>query len=231
MNLSGLYDQHEKHFVALDCIIFGFDQKDLNILLIKRGFEPEKGKWSLMGGFLRADESLDQAAARILEELTGLTGVYMEQLYAYGAVGRDPVARTVSVAYYALIKTEHYDRRLGDSHNAQWFPVSAVPPLILDHEQMVQRALDQLQEKSRTQPVGFELLPEKFTMPQLKSLYEAINDREYDSRNFSKKIATMEWIVKLDEKDKSTSRKGAYYFRFDKDRYRKLLAEGVDFQF
>jgi ADP-ribose pyrophosphatase YjhB (NUDIX family) len=217
--------------VALDCIIFGFNQKDLNILLIKRGFEPEKGKWSLMGGFLRADESLNQAAERILEELTGLTGVYMEQLYAYGAVGRDPVTRTISVAYYALIKTDHYDPSLGGSYHAQWFPVSAVPPLILDHEQMVQRALNQLQEKSRTQPVGFELLPEKFTMPQLKNLYEAINDREYDPRNFSKKIATMEWIVKLDEKDKATSRKGAYYFRFDKDRYRKLLSEGVDFQF
>jgi ADP-ribose pyrophosphatase YjhB (NUDIX family) len=230
MKLSGFYDHHEKHFVALDCIIFGFDQKDLNILLIKRGFEPEKGKWSLMGGFLRADESLDQGAERILEELTGLTGVYMEQLYAYGTVGRDPVARTISVAYYALIKTDNHDRRLADSHNARWFPVSAVPPLILDHEQMVQRALNQLQEKSRTQPVGFELLPEKFTMPQLKNLYEAINEREYDPRNFSKKIATMEWIVKLDEKDKSTSRKGAFYFRFDKDRYRKMMSEGIDFQ-
>jgi ADP-ribose pyrophosphatase YjhB (NUDIX family) len=230
MTLSGLYDAHEKHFVALDCIIFGFDQTNLNILLIKRGFEPEKGKWSLMGGFLRATESLDQGAQRILEELTGLTGVYMEQLYAYGAISRDPVARTISVAYYALIKTDNYDKPLADSHNAQWFPVSAVPPLILDHQEMVQRALNQLQEKSRTQPVGFELLPEKFTMPQLKNLYEAINDREYDPRNFSKKIATMAWIVKLDEKDKSTSRKGAFYFRFDKDRYRKLVSEGVDFQ-
>lgn len=230
MDSSGHYDQYSKHFVALDCIIFGFDQKDLQILLIKRGFEPEKGKWSLMGGFLEAHESVDEGAQRILLDLTGLTGVYMEQLYAYGEVQRDPVARTISIAYYALIKTDNYDKEQADSHNAQWFPISQMPSLIFDHERMVKKALARLRRRTRNQPIGFELLPERFTVPQLRNLYEAINDRTYDPRNFSKKISSMEWLVKLDEKDKASSRKGAYYYRFDKDCYQQLLSEGVSFE-
>jgi ADP-ribose pyrophosphatase YjhB (NUDIX family) len=230
MEIKGLYEHHVKHFVALDCIIFGFDHQELQILLIKRGFEPEKGKWSLMGGFLKAEESVDEGAERILKELTGLAGVYMEQLYTYGEVNRDPVARTISIAYYALIKTERYNKEIADKYNARWFTLSEMPTLIFDHQKMVDTALASLRIKSRTQPIGFELLPEKFTIPQLRSLYEAINDRTFDSRNFSKKIASMEWLVKLNEKNKSFSRKGAYYYHFDKECYNRLLSEGINFQ-
>jgi 8-oxo-dGTP diphosphatase len=229
MELTGLYDHHDKHLVALDCIIFGFDEKELKILLIKRGFEPQKGKWSLMGGFLKLEESIEKGAQRILRELTGLTEVYMEQLFAYGDVERDPVARTISIAYYALIQTDKYNKEIADEHNAQWFTISQMPSLIFDHNEMVRKALARLRRKTRTQPIGFELLPEKFTLPQLRSLYEAINDRSFDPRNFSKKIGSLEWLEKLDEKDKSSSRKGAYLYRFDKEKYQQLLSEGFPF--
>jgi len=229
MKLTGLYDHHDKHLVALDCIIFGFDEKELKILLIKRGFEPQKGKWSLMGGFLKSEESVEKGAQRILQELTGLTEVYMEQLFAYGDVERDPVARTISIAYYALIQTDKYIKEIADEHNAQWFTISQMPSLIFDHNEMVRKALARLRRKTRTQPIGFELLPEKFTLPQLRSLYEAINDRSFDPRNFSKKIGSLEWLEKLDEKDKSSSRKGAYLYRFDKEKYQQLLSEGFPF--
>jgi 8-oxo-dGTP diphosphatase len=229
MKLTGLYDHHDKHLVALDCIIFGFDEKELKILLIKRGFEPQQGKWSLMGGFLKSEESVEKGAQRILRELTGLTEVYMEQLFAYGDVERDPVARTISIAYYALIQTDKYNKEIADEHNAQWFTISQMPSLIFDHNEMVRKALARLRRKTRTQPIGFELLPEKFTLPQLRSLYEAINDRSFDPRNFSKKIGSLEWLEKLDEKDKSSSRKGAYLYRFDKEKYQQLLSEGFPF--
>jgi ADP-ribose pyrophosphatase YjhB (NUDIX family) len=227
---TGLYDQYNTHLVALDCIIFGFDQKELKILLIKRGFEPERGKWSLMGGFLKSLESVNEAARRILLELTGLQDVYMEQLYAYGDVQRDPVARTISIAYYALIRTDKYNREIAEEYQAQWFPVSQMPPLIFDHSIMVERALARLRRKTHTQPIGFELLPEKFTIPQLRSLYEAINDKMYDPRNFSKKVGSMEWLIRLDEKDKTTSRKGAYYYHFDREKYQQMLSEGSNFE-
>ncbi len=199
------------------------------MLMIKRGFEPEKDNWSLMGGFLKQDESLDDAAERILEELTGLTGVYMEQLFAYGDVNRDPIARTISVSYYALIKVDSYNKELAKLHGAKWFTVTQHPSLIFDHEDMVEKALGRLRRRTRTEPIGFELLPEKFTIPQLRSLYEAINQTEYDPRNFSKKLHSMKLLTKLDEKDKSTSRKGAYLYKFDKNRYEELKASGFNF--
>lgn len=228
--MQNFYVNHVRHYVATDCIIFGFDQKELKILLIKRGFEPERGNWSLMGGFVGTQESLDEAASRILYKLTGLHDVYMEQLYTYGEVDRDPVARTISVAYYALIRTDSYEKALAEKYNAQWFAISKKPDLIFDHEEMVRKALARLRRKTRIQPIGFELLPEKFTMPQLRHLYEAINNTKYDRRNFSKKIRSMKWIVKQNEKDKSTSKKGAYYYRFDNELYREMLADGFSFQ-
>lgn len=224
-----LYEPYPKHLVALDCIIFGFDQRGLQLLLVKRNFEPERGKWSLMGGFLNEAESVDEGAERILHALTGLTGVYMEQVYVYGDTHRDPVARTLSIAYFALIRTDQYDKELADQHNASWFPIAERPDLIFDHDKMVERALNRLRRRARTQPIGFELLPEKFTIPQLLQLYEAIYDHPLDQRNFSKKITSMEWLVKLAEKDKSSSRKGAFYYQFDHDRYEQLVAEGSTF--
>ena len=227
--MQDLYHNHGKFHLALDCIIFGFDENELKLLLIKRGFEPEIGKWSLMGGFLRAEESLDQAAARVLENLTGLTNVYMEQTHTYGAPERDPVSRTLSVAYYALIRTDLYDQQLAANYGAQWFPINQIPALIFDHNQMVRDALEVLKFKSKAFPIGFELLPERFSIPQIRKLYEAINRYPLDHRNFSKKIKAMPWLKKLSLKDKSNSKKGAYLYEFDPVIYRRLQAEGVTF--
>ncbi|NJO01553.1 MAG: NUDIX hydrolase [Bacteroidia bacterium] len=214
----------------MDNIIFGFDEKELKILLIKRGFEPEKGKWSLMGGFLKGDESIDEAAIRVLNELTGLKDVFVEQLHTYGAIRRDPVARTVSIAYYALIRVNDYDPNLGEKYGARWFSIYDYPSLIFDHQEMVTDALARLRVKTRTQPIGFELLPEKFTIPQLRHLYEAIHNQGYDPRNFSRKLIGMKWLIKLDEKDKENSKKGAYFYKFDPNRYKSLLSEGFIFE-
>ena len=227
--MQDLYSNHGKFHVALDCIIFGFDENELKLLLIKRGFEPEIGKWSLMGGFLQADESLDQAVARVLENLTGLTEVYMEQTRTYGLPDRDPVSRTLSVAYYALIRTDLYDQQLAANYGAKWFPITEMPALIFDHNQMVMDALEILKFKSKNYPIGFELLPERFSIPQIRKLYEAINQQMLDHRNFSKKVKAMPWLKKLTLKDKSNSKKGAYLYEFDPVVYRRLLGEGVIF--
>lgn len=227
--MSESYQQHDRHYLAVDNIIFGYDQKVLKILLIKRKFEPELGNWSLMGGFVQTGESLDRAAARVVKELTGLEGVFMEQVKTYGAVDRDSEARTVSVSYYTLIQADLYDAELGKRKGAAWFPADNFPDLIFDHRDMVAHALDALRHKTRIQPIGFELLPEKFTLPQLRSLYEAIHHKELDPGNFSKKMKKMRLLIQLEEKDKSESRKGAFYFRFDYERYESLLAQGFHF--
>lgn len=227
--MHDLYSKHDKLHVALDCIIFGFDENELKLLLIKRGFEPEIGKWSLMGGFLKENESLNQAAARVLENLTGLTELYMEQTHTYGHPDRDPVSRTLSVAYYALIRTDLYDQQLAANFGAEWFPVNQIPALIFDHNKMVYDALEMLKFKSKTQPIGFELLPERFSIPQIRKLYEAINQQALDHRNFSKKIKAMPWLTKLQLKDKSSSKKGAYLYEFNPVIYNHLKASGANF--
>jgi hypothetical protein len=185
--------------------------------------------WSLMGGFLKKNEDLDEAAIRVLNQLTGLHDVYMEQLYAYGDVGRDPGERVVSVAYYALIKIEDYDKSLVREHDAHWCPMDAIPDLVFDHRVMVEKALRRLRRRARIQPIGFELLPEKFSLPQLQGLYEAIYQKELDKRNFRKKILGMELLDKLEEKDKSSSKKGAFLYCFNSDKYQELLAKGFYF--
>lgn len=225
------YDQHDKIFVALDCIIFGFDRSGLKLLLIKRDFEPEKGNWSLMGGFLEKDESLDEAAVRILHDLTGLENVYLEQLYGFGGVGRDPVERTISIAYYALINIREHDKELVEKYSARWFPIDGLPDLIFDHEEMVEAAKARLQYKASHQPVGFELLPEKFTLPELQILYEAIYETTLDKRNFRRRILSMDVLVKTDEKQKKYSKKGAYLYRFDEDKYHSKVDNGDSLTF
>ncbi len=223
------YPEIYKHFVAVDCIIFGFDNSKLKILLVKRGFEPEKGSWSLVGGMVRPDESLDAAAGRVLSELTGLQQVYMEQCRTYGEVDRDSAARTISISYYALIRVEDYWENLDTEYDAHWFPLNEIPLLIFDHATMVNDALALLKRKTRNQPIGFELLPEKFTIPQLRSLYEAINQIDLDPGNFSNKVKAMNLLIRLDEKDKSSSKKGAFYYRFDRKRYHELTNNGFNF--
>lgn len=213
------YSTADKVLLAVDCIIFGFDNEGLKILLIKRDFEPEKGKWSLIGGFLKKEEVLDSAAIRILESYTGLQDIYMEQLHAYSDIDRDPVERTISVAYYALINIENHDAEMIENYQAQWFNVADAPKLIFDHDSMVRHAIRRLRYRTSTKPVGFELLPEKFTMRQLLELYEAILDKELDKRNFISKINSLDILVKLDEKDMQSSRKGSYLYTFDKEKY------------
>jgi ADP-ribose pyrophosphatase YjhB (NUDIX family) len=226
------YSEHEKFHVAVDSIIFGFDEegRELKVLLLKRNFQPAKGEWSLMGGFLKANEGIDEAAKRILNQLTGLSDVYMEQLYAFGEIDRDPGARIISVAYFALIKINASDLELVKNHGATWVPISSMPQLIFDHTAMVTRALKKLQVRARTQPIGFELLPDKFTIPQLQGLYEAIYNKTLDKRNFRRKLLSMDLLEKLEEKEKETSRKGAWYYRFDPGKYEDLLRRGFNFE-
>ena len=196
---------------------------------MKRDFQPEKGKWSLMGGFVNEDESLDEAAQRIVEKLTGLKKVYMEQLYAFGDLNRDLGGRIISVAYFSLIKINEHDSDLVKQHGASWIPLTALPHLIFDHEEMVQKALRKLRIRARTRPIGFELLPEKFTIPQIQRLYEAIYQIPFDKRNFRRKLQGMELLTKLDEKEKETSRKGAFYYRFNQRKYEELIEKGFNF--
>ncbi len=215
--------------MALDCIIFGFDGDKLNLLIHKRRFEPALGEWSLFGGFLQEGEDLDEAAARILNELTGLEGIYMEQLHTYGEVGRDPAGRVISVAYYALIPADRYSEEYSARYGATWVDLEKLPSLIMDHDRMVEKGLRRLRRRAATQPIGFELLPVKFTIPQLQALYEAIYRSKLDKRNFRKKILHMGVLVKLEEKDMSGSRKGAFLYRFDKRKYKKLTNAGEGF--
>lgn len=228
MNISR-YKSHEKVLVAVDCMIFGFDGRQLKALLIKRGFEPEKGKWSLMGGFVGKDENADQAAIRVLYQLTGMKNIYMEQLYTFSDVNRDSAGRVISIAYFALINIEDYSEQLQLEHEAKWFLLHKVPSLIFDHRKMLMKAKERLQEKVVAHPVGFELLPTKFTLPQLQSLYEAIYDAPLDKRNFTKKILSLGVLNKLNEKEKQSSRKGAYYYVFDSMKYKRLQSNGVKF--
>lgn len=226
------YQQEHKTLVAVDSIIFGFNENDyeLKLLLLKRNFEPAKGEWSLMGGFVTPDESLDEAAQRIVQKLTGLEDVYMEQLYAFGDPRRDPGGRIISVAYFSLIKINEYDKELVKKNGASWIPLSELPELIFDHNDMVSTALRKLRIRARTQPIGFELLPKKFTIPQLQRLYEAIYQKPFDKRNFRRKVLTMGLLDKLEEKEKETSKKGAFYYQFNTAKYEELLRRGFNFE-
>lgn len=220
-HLIGEYNPLDKVLHAVDCVIFGFDGEDLKVLLIKRDFEPEKGNWSLVGGFMRLAETLDSAATRILSLYTGLDNVYMEQVATFSEVDRDPVERTISTVYYALININNHNNKLIKEFSANWFPLLQTPKLIFDHDLMVQAGLTKLRKHASTQPIGFELLPEKFTMRQLQNLYEAIWNTQLDKRNFINKIKSFNILKKLDEKDMNSSRKGSYLYQFDGEKYKQ----------
>ncbi|WP_224995350.1 NUDIX hydrolase [Cesiribacter sp. SM1] len=213
------YAGQTRALVAVDCIIFGFDGDNFKLLLIQRGFAPEKKKWSLMGGFVQVNESLDQAANRVLKQLTGLENVFMEQLHAFGDPFRDPAERTIAVAYVALIDIQKYEQQLSQEFHAKWFLLNDMPQLIFDHEKMVQMAKNRLKYKAAMHPILFELLPEKFTVPQLQTLYEGLYETEFDKRNFFRKVLSTGFLIKQDEKDKGNSRKGAFYYKIDKEQY------------
>lgn len=219
--MMNYYSNNTPFYVSVDCIIFGFDKEELNILLLKRNFEPASGEWSLMGGFVQKEESVDDAAKRVLAELTGLKDVYMEQVGTFGEVDRDPGERVVSIAYYALINIDEYDRKLVQQHNAFWINIKELPLLIFDHPKMVEKARKLMRQNAAIKPIGFNLLPKLFTLSQLQSLYEAIYGETIDKRNFRKRVAEMDFIEKTDKIDKQSSKRGAALYQFNGKAYRK----------
>ena len=219
--MTTFYQEYQKVFLSVDCIIFGFDDNKLKILIGKRNMDPGRGEWSLYGGFVRNDESLDQAADRTLNQLTGLRKVYMRQVGAFGNLDRDPGERVVSIAYYALINVKDYADKLRMKHGVEWVNIEDLPQLYSDHNEMVIQARNLMRQKMKTEPVGFELLPDLFTLTQLQRLYEAVNGEAIDKRNFRKRIKEMEFIEKTDLIDKKTSKRGAALYRFNKKAFKE----------
>jgi len=223
--------QYPRAALTVDCVVFGFDEEELKVLLIQRGLEPFKGKWALPGGFVRVDETLDDAARRELEEEAGLKNVFLEQLYTFGALHRDPRERVVSVAYYALVKlAAHETKAATDAADARWFPLSKIPKLAFDHAEILAAALARLKGKVRYEPIGFELLPPKFTLSQLQHLYEAALETNFDKRNFRKKVLSFSLLIPLKEKQMAGRHRPAQLFRFDADKYGKLKKKGFNFE-
>ena len=217
--MTAFYGEHSKVWLSVDCIIFGFDEGKLKILIGRRQMDPGRGEWSLYGGFVRSDESVDDAANRTLFELTGLRNLFMRQVGAFGNVDRDPGERVVSIAYYALINVKDYDDILRRAHGLVWMDVNEIPQLYSDHNEMVLKARKMMQQKLATEPVGFRLLPSLFTLTQLQKLYEAVNGVELDKRNFRKHVKEMDFIEKTELIDKTSSKRGAYLYRFNKRVY------------
>ncbi|NIP86252.1 MAG: NUDIX domain-containing protein [Planctomycetales bacterium] len=217
--------------LTVDCVVFGLDEDDLKVLLIQRDQPPFAGQWALPGGFVEIEETLEEAARRELEEETGLRCVFLEQLYTYGAVDRDPRQRVITVAYYALVKlSDHRVRAATDARHTAWFSIPQLPPLAFDHAHIVHTARERLRSKVRYQPIGFEMLPHKFPLRDLQKMYETILDRPLDKRNFRKKILSMRVLVELDETETDVPHRAARLYRFDKRSYQRLSREGFHFE-
>lgn len=217
--MKTFYQTYPKFLLAVDCIIFGFQDDRLKLLLQKRDFEPYKGAWSLVGGFVKENEAVDDTAKRVLTELTGLKDLYMQQVGAFGNLNRDPGERVISVAYYALINIDKYNKDLIDKHNAYWEDITNLPELYFDHNEMINKAHELLKQKVSREPIGFNLLPSLFTLNQLQTLHKAILGEEIDKRNFRKKVKDMPFIEKTTSIDKIGSRKGAYLYRYNDKAY------------
>lgn len=216
--------------VTTDCVIFGFDGTKLQVLLIERGIEPYKGKWAFPGGFLNPDETAEEGAFRELQEETGLTCAYIEQFHTFTNPDRDPRERVITIAYYALVKIQEV-KGGDDAARAKWFSLDEVPQLAFDHDMILREAMSRLRERIHFKPVGFELLPEKFTMKQLQTLYEAILDVKFDRRNFAKKMLHYDLVIQLDERAWPTSRREAYLFSFNKENYNQFKKKGFQLEF
>ncbi len=214
MKKTDIYSSYTKHYVAVDCVIFGYEDDELKVLLYPRSFEPAAGKWSLLGGFVESDETLGDAARRVLFNTTGLQHIYQEQVRSFSKINRDPAGRVISVAYYALIRINQQDRDLLKDHGAKWWPVSKLPKLIFDHKEMIEYSLIALQKKAGSELVGRELLGERFTLTNLKKLYEAIFQRQFDPGNFRKKILSLGVLQNTGIKDMTDSKKGSYLYQY-----------------
>ncbi|MEG1617010.1 MAG: NUDIX domain-containing protein [Bacteroidales bacterium] len=229
MTSNSFYSHTDRFLVSVDCIVLGFHEKELKILTSRRLLEPEKGKHSLFGGFVFASESITQAARRVLHKLTGIDHLYMEQVGTYGDLNRDPAERVISVAYVALINLEDYDPGLMEEHHAEWLNLEESDLLIFDHKKMVNDSVQLLRKKASAFSVGFNLLPEKFTLTQLQALYEALYSEPLDKRNFRKKVLSLDILNRLEEKDKIHSRKGAYFYTLSDEYQKKLQKENFSF--
>lgn len=223
--------EYARPALTVDCVVFGLDDTDLKVLLIERDLEPFRGKWALPGGFVRVDETLEDAARRELAEETGLGKVFLEQLYTIGSLNRDPRERVVTVAYYALVRlSSHKVQAATDARQALWFAMDDLPKLAFDHNKILTTAHERLRGKVRYQPIGFELLPQKFTLRQLQNLYEVVLDRDLDKRNFRKKILSMGILNELDEVETDVAHRAARLYRFDKKGYRQMTKQGFNFE-
>ncbi|MDP4172458.1 MAG: NUDIX domain-containing protein [Bacteroidota bacterium] len=217
--------------LSVDCAIFGFEKSFLEILLIKRKRNPEKGRWALPGGFIKKEELVDQAAKRVLEETTGITNLYLEDVAFFDAPERFPLWRVFTFGYFALVSPENYPVHIGiDTTDVKWFKLNELPDLPFDHKYIIDTALEKLRNRVRYRPIGFELLPAKFTLPQLQHLYESILDKKLDKRNFRKKLMAMNLLQKLEEKETNNIKRAAYLYRFDKKNYNKLKKQGLIFE-
>jgi 8-oxo-dGTP diphosphatase len=217
--------------ISIDCVIFGFEKSTFEILLIKRARNPCKGMWALPGGFVKKGELIEDAAKRILQVSTGVSDIYLEEVAIFDRVDRFPLWRVFTVAHFALISPEHYKLTTGiDTTEVKWFKLCELPELPFDHEHILEEALNKLRSRVRYKPIGFELLPDKFTLPQLQILYEAILDKKLDRRNFRKKIMKMNLLKRLKEKDKHNKRRAAYLYKFDKHNYNQLKENGFIFE-
>lgn len=223
--------QYARPAVTVDCVVFGLDDQDLKVLLIQRDNEPFAGRWALPGGFVKMDETLEESALRELREETGLSKVFLEQLYTFGNPGRDPRERVVTVAYYALVKLlDHQVQAATDAREAAWYAVDDLPKLCFDHDTILDTALKRLQGKVRYQPIGFELLPPKFSLTQLQRMYEIILERSLDKRNFRKKVISLDILDELDEVEQDVAHRAARLYRFNERKYRQMAKDGINFE-
>ena len=228
---QGFTYEHERPSVTVDCAVFALDDGDLKVILIQRALPPFEGKWALPGGFVRLDESLEEAARRELREETGIQQVYLEQLFTFGDPGRDPRGRVITVSYYALVNLAgHPVHATTDARDAAWFSVDDVPDLAFDHKRILLTALKRLRGKVRYEPIGFELLPRKFTLSQLQKLYETVLGSLLDKRNFRKKILGTGLLTPLDEIEQDVAHRAARLYQFDKKKYAQLKKKGFIFE-
>ena len=216
-NNTDQYLEQPRYPVAVDCVIFGYENDELKLLLYPRRFTPYKGEWSLMGGFVHMNESMDDTVNRVLKLTVGLENIFMDQVGAFSEPQRDPGGRVISMAYYALIRIDEHDTELVEDKGGKWWPITALPNLIFDHSQMVANALEKLQNNATFNLIGKELLPEYFTLTQLNNLYNAIFQREFNAGNFRKKLTTLNALEKLKTRDTQSSKRGAYFYKFKND--------------